>query len=202
MRTISSPSRRYQQGTVLAIGLVLLLVITLLGISAMQTTVLQERMAGNLRQTNLALQAAEAALQAALAYLGSQQAPPLPRSGDIAKATSGDHHVWRACQIGRTDDCGRLEELLTAWAGDWAQAGKDRGTPYAALQADTVDAKLPRVFDQPRLYIESRYIPPLDVEAAAEGKGVHFYTVTAIGFGEIEQARVIIQSTIARVYSF
>ncbi|MDE2088438.1 MAG: pilus assembly protein [Gammaproteobacteria bacterium] len=52
-----------QHGSVLIIGLLLLLVLTLLGLSSMGTTILQEKMANNMRDQNLAFQAAEAALQ-------------------------------------------------------------------------------------------------------------------------------------------
>lgn len=51
-----------QRGSALIIALVFLLLMTLIGVTAMQTTTLQERMAGNMRDRNLALQAAEAAL--------------------------------------------------------------------------------------------------------------------------------------------
>ena len=52
-----------QHGSVLIIGLLLLLILTLLGLSSMGTTLLQEKMANNMRDQNLAFQAAEAALQ-------------------------------------------------------------------------------------------------------------------------------------------
>lgn len=52
-----------ETGAALIIGLVLLLVMTLLGITSMQSTTVQERMAGNLRQQDLAFQASEAALR-------------------------------------------------------------------------------------------------------------------------------------------
>lgn len=53
-----------QSGAVLIIGLILLVVLTLLGVQGMRTNVAQERMAGNMRERNLAFQAAEAALRA------------------------------------------------------------------------------------------------------------------------------------------
>ena len=53
-----------QQGAALVVGLVLLVVITLVGVTAMRSTTLQEKMAGNLRDSNLSFQAAEAALRA------------------------------------------------------------------------------------------------------------------------------------------
>jgi len=52
------------QGSALIVSLVILLIMTILGLSAMQTTVLQERMAGNMKDRNMAFQAAEAALRA------------------------------------------------------------------------------------------------------------------------------------------
>lgn len=52
-----------QKGVVLITGLVFLVMMTILGVTAMQNTVLEERMAGNLRDENLAFQAAEAALR-------------------------------------------------------------------------------------------------------------------------------------------
>lgn len=54
-----------QQGSALIVALVFLLVMTLIGTTAMQGTSQQESMAGNVRNRNLAFQAAEAALRAA-----------------------------------------------------------------------------------------------------------------------------------------
>ncbi|WP_019590464.1 MULTISPECIES: PilX N-terminal domain-containing pilus assembly protein [unclassified Thioalkalivibrio] len=55
--------KQHQQGAALVVGLILLVVITLLAVAGMQNTVLQERMAGNMHDRNLAFQAAEAALR-------------------------------------------------------------------------------------------------------------------------------------------
>jgi type IV pilus assembly protein PilX len=65
----SKPSRRREQGTVLLVALMFLIVLTLLGLAAMTGTTLEERMAGNSRDYNIALQAAEAALRDAEADL-------------------------------------------------------------------------------------------------------------------------------------
>lgn len=58
-----------QRGAVLAVGLVILLVITLLGLAGIQGTSLEERMAGNSLDRQRAFQAAEAALLVGEAYL-------------------------------------------------------------------------------------------------------------------------------------
>ena len=53
-----------QDGMVLITGLIFMVVLTLIVVSSMRTTLLEERMAGNARDTGLAFQAAEAALRA------------------------------------------------------------------------------------------------------------------------------------------
>ncbi|HEY8024591.1 MAG TPA: PilX N-terminal domain-containing pilus assembly protein [Burkholderiaceae bacterium] len=52
-----------QSGAALVVGLIFLVILTLLGLTAMQTGILEERMAGNSRDHNIAFQAAEAALR-------------------------------------------------------------------------------------------------------------------------------------------
>lgn len=54
---------RHQRGIVLAVGLIFLLVLTVIGLTSIRTTALDEKMAGNARDRNLAFQAAEAALR-------------------------------------------------------------------------------------------------------------------------------------------
>lgn len=52
-----------QKGAVLITGVIILIVITMLAIAAMRSATLEERMAGNARNRQLALQAAEAVLR-------------------------------------------------------------------------------------------------------------------------------------------
>lgn len=54
---------RQQQGAALITGLIFLIVLTMIGITAARMSTLEERMAGNLRDRALALQAAEVALR-------------------------------------------------------------------------------------------------------------------------------------------
>ncbi len=55
--------RQRQKGAVLVVSLMILLVLTLIGVTAMTTSTLEERMAGNLKDVNLAFQAAESTLR-------------------------------------------------------------------------------------------------------------------------------------------
>ncbi len=56
-------SSRNQNGAVLIVALVMLLLLTIIGISSMRGTSMQERMAGNLRDQSQAFQAAETSLR-------------------------------------------------------------------------------------------------------------------------------------------
>lgn len=53
----------HQRGAVLIVSLIFLLVMTLVGVTAMQGTNMQERMSSNMQDRNVAFQAAEAALR-------------------------------------------------------------------------------------------------------------------------------------------
>jgi len=61
MNNFLQPSR--ERGAVLIVALIMLLLLTIIGLSSMRGTSLQENMAGNMRDSNLSLQASEAALR-------------------------------------------------------------------------------------------------------------------------------------------
>ncbi|WP_417660103.1 pilus assembly PilX family protein [Pseudidiomarina sp.] len=54
---------QYQNGAVLVIALIMLLLLTVIGLASMRGTSLQENMSGNMRDSSLALQASEASLR-------------------------------------------------------------------------------------------------------------------------------------------
>ncbi|MCX7107341.1 MAG: PilX N-terminal domain-containing pilus assembly protein [Methylococcales bacterium] len=58
-----------QSGAVLIISLIILLLLTLIGVTAIQSSLLEEKMAANMRNRNLAFQAAESALREAVTTL-------------------------------------------------------------------------------------------------------------------------------------
>ena len=78
--------RTKQTGSALIISLLILIVMTLIGITGMGTSSLEEKMAGNDRDAALALQAAEAALRDGEAYYDSDliQSPASAFNGGTA----------------------------------------------------------------------------------------------------------------------
>lgn len=83
-RTYGTQSFRSQRGVALIMAMIFLLLATLLGVTAMSTTALGERMAGNMSNKNLAFQAAESALIAAETWIRSQINKPVFDPGNIA----------------------------------------------------------------------------------------------------------------------
>ncbi len=71
------PSAKTQSGAVLAVSLVILLVLTVVVMSANSNVVLQERMTSAIRETNLVFQAAESALVEAEKYIDALDAAGL-----------------------------------------------------------------------------------------------------------------------------
>jgi len=68
---IVNPSLQSQRGVALIMSLVILIILTILGISAMGTASLEEKMSGNTQETTRAFEAAESGLIQALATAGA-----------------------------------------------------------------------------------------------------------------------------------
>ena len=66
---------RTQKGSSLIICMLFLLLLTIMGVSSMQSSTLQEKMVGNALEDNRALQAAEAALRAGESWVPAAYNP-------------------------------------------------------------------------------------------------------------------------------
>lgn len=189
-----------QQGAALVVGLIMLLLLTLIGVAGMRDTLLQEKMAGNMRDREMALQAAEAALRAGEAELMKLDEPVFNGSGryDTAKTTA----------TAREDKNGNNVSEAFFWATVWGDDKWDDGNSVLYPNA------LPGVKDKPRYVIErlnpnmtdrSKYSPITSegyVASAALEEVTTVdtpdYRVTARGTGMTDDAEVIVQSTYRR----
>lgn len=63
--------RNTQQGAVLVVSLLILLILTIIGVNSMQSSTLEEKMASNSRDRNVGFQSAEAAMRDAETYIES-----------------------------------------------------------------------------------------------------------------------------------
>lgn len=83
-----------QRGAALITGLIFMVVLTLLVVSAMRGTILEERMAGNARDADLAFQAAEAALRTGEQKLTAAVPPTFAVTGPYLAVGSRNDDYW------------------------------------------------------------------------------------------------------------
>lgn len=101
----TTPKQRSQRGAVLIISLIFLLVLSLIGVSSMQGTSVQELMSGNLRDQYIAFNVSEATLlegetQAAAQYKSGTFDQDNPISGTYAASfAQPSAPVWNATHI-------------------------------------------------------------------------------------------------------
>lgn len=171
-----------QHGAVLIVSLIILLVMTLIGLSAMRSTTLEERMAGNARNQENAFQAGEAALRAGEALVLGFASEPLATS-------DGTNDVW-ILDAPDPDDTNS-----TAW---WKESARDK----AWWDTNGEAYSLAGVGSNPRYLVEAadHVTDNLVLGQQQDDTGKAFYRVTAHGTGGNDLARVLLQSTYARRY--
>jgi type IV pilus assembly protein PilX len=175
-----------QRGAVLVISLLLLLVMTLLGLGASQSTRLQERMAGNQRDQEVALQGAEASLRAAERRLSPMVNAVLTRCRrPDASCDSFEKRIL-------IDATTQVELDLANQANSW-------WTTFGKVYVDGDD--LGAVSGTPQFVVEHRaeVREVLSVGDSNLDTVRDFYMVTARSNGMTDTAQVVIQSTYARI---
>ncbi len=196
-------NRFKQQGSVLIISLVLLLVLTILGISGMDNTIMEEKMAGNLYQSNIAFQNAETALRYAEADLMS-----LSKSEKIIGTDSGDKGVWNGAYGSRW--------MIDDWGvSDWRDNSKISSSPGAANRGSLAggDPGTATAFPYPNavangdevaFYIIEELSPICDALSVGQQQDMQSctdqYQITAMGLGPGERLRSYVRSTLLRRY--
>ncbi len=165
----------HQSGAVLVVSLMILLVLTLIGVTSMSTTVLEEKMAGGVRNQNLAFQSAEAALRNGEVWIGAQN--PVPS----AVGSCGSP----PCQVVALDSLGNLTTQNDTW---WSTNAREYGT--------TGTQDIAGVSADPRYIVEFRTFQNtggLDV-GLNPPQGRLYYRVTAHGTGGNATAEALLQS--------
>jgi type IV pilus assembly protein PilX len=143
-------SYRHQRGIVLAVGLIFLLVLTVIGLTAIRTTALDETMAGNARDRNLAFQAAEAALRDAERDVANSVAS---HSRDISGLT-GFSTDCGASTTANTADDGLCYNGPTGFAAEVWTTNSMTAPPSVPYGRFTGATALANVSAQPRYLIE------------------------------------------------
>jgi type IV pilus assembly protein PilX len=171
-----------QRGVVLIVCLVFLALLTLMGVSGMDNSVTEERMASNMQDYNQAFEAAEVAIERGEAWLGTQINLPVSSAAGTADVWSADGPDATANGIG--------------W---WLE----RNAAWWSTNAMPVTG-VGQVAAQPRYVIEEVFTST-DGQSLAIGTGELSQTrvlhrVTARAVGSTGNSEVMLQSTYIRTY--
>lgn len=94
-----------QSGAVLLVALVMLMVLTVVGLSSMRNTSLEEKMAGNMRDKGLSFQAAEATLRMAEKYIEDNiiSTQAFDTDGSDGLYDKSNMRIWKSLDWDNTD---------------------------------------------------------------------------------------------------
>jgi type IV pilus assembly protein PilX len=175
-----SPLRyRQQRGAIMVVSLLLLLVMTVLALSASQTTTLQERMAGNARDSDLAFQAAEAGLRDSEAVIAVATKAPTPPG-----CTLTDSCPIKLRSVNFVPDFARGADFWKDNTREYADAGKQ----IAEVISD------PQVFTERRSVISDTLTGNQGIR---QPSGVAYYTHTVRAKGGTDTATIVLQTVSA-----
>jgi type IV pilus assembly protein PilX len=185
---------RRQRGAILIVALMFLVLLTIVGVSTISGTTLEEKMAGNMREQATAFQAAESALRDAEIDLETGIGGTGNRDAALA-ATGGINTVFAtACTASFTNGVclqpasppGTYQtDVVTASGWDWTSTSKT--VQYGAYTGATAFSGL---FRQPRYVIE--YLAEKDDSSL--GANTRYFRITARGWGADQNTTVTLQS--------
>lgn len=169
----TSRSRRSRQtGVVLVTSLIILLVMTMIGVTAMQSTMLDERMAGNQKDGALAFEAAEAALR--------HVADLISEAPDVG-AVGGLEGFW----VTDVPVSPTVSDLVT----------KDATLTEYKARLGLAEAPLYGLR-------EVAFVPDdLSPESRAKQVGTWYYSVTTLAVGSTERSRSMLQAVVSKRFN-
>ncbi|HEY2419466.1 MAG TPA: PilX N-terminal domain-containing pilus assembly protein [Steroidobacteraceae bacterium] len=189
--------RSDQRGIVLVASLLLLLIVTVMALSIFRSFGIQEKIAGNMREKQHALQAANSTQQYAEWWLANQSPAPRAVAAGIASAADVQCSAVLDANLGQGQIC--LNSLvavasLTPNAGAWPASGANVGVLYTPtglnFTGNVTNSLVTDVYyARPRFYIS-------DVGPLASGRG-EVYQVDAYSYGLGSTAVAEVESTVA-----
>ena len=176
-----------QKGVVLVVGLVMVLLLAIIALGAIRGSGLQETMAGNMRERNVAFQAAESALR------------------DCEELTLGPsvHNLPVADCL---DNAGMCDDLDTTTPSN----SVINNDVYWRQKARAIGVVVPDVVSQPTCLVEVLHVDAKGSSASVGGAIGRLgmlksgspspYRVSAQGVGAVQTTSVVTQSTYSRLF--
>ena len=178
-------SGRDERGIALVAVLMFLVIMTMIGMAAMQSSGLQDRMSGNMRDQDIAFQAAENAVREGEQWIDAQVAHPA-----VSPSNSGN------CAAPCTN-------VVWALNANEINAGNFLNRPFWDLGTNlrigtAIPGDLNPPLSLPRYAIEwDRFVAD---DLVDKDVGRQIYRVTARGTGRTDAAQTVIQTTYAKRY--
>lgn len=163
-----------QKGIVLIVGLVMMLLLTIIGMAAIRSSSLQELMASNIKDRNLAFQSCEAALR-------------------VAESVASNH----SCAVfNGTNGCYTDQNTVAPVIG-WSDAQWAANSAEAAI--DLSLTKKPRYVIEritSKAVVTAQSGGAIEFGSVATTNAVSTtYRVTCLGYGGTQDSQVVLQST-------
>ena len=167
------PGFQRQQGAALVVGLIMLALMTIIGLTAVQSSIVENRIATNTYDKQLSFESAEAAQRDAEAWLDEQEEHPEP------KLDGSSNKVWPKGKVLEKKDAQGIVEtengkpvLMSARDIRWDEDGRSAGT----IEGTAAPAKY--------VIEEFTFVPDdSSTETIAAGKGLFYYRITSKGYG-------------------
>ena len=172
---------KQQQGAVLAVSLIMLLLLTMVGITGMQTTSLEEKMAGNTNNLNLSFESSETALRIGETFLNG-----------LTTHVTGTATCTAPCQ----DHIYTLGTIDPMVVSNWVP------TAMTDLPAGTLPTGPGGVAAQPMYYLEYEQFMPYSLNIGMGGiTGRVMYRVSAHGIGGNNLATTTLQTQFTKEFN-
>ncbi len=167
--------RQNEEGIALVTVLVFLVIMTIIGVAAMQSSSLQERMSSNVRDQNVSFQTGEASVREAEAWLQTLAGRPSIQIGNCVAP------------------CQQIVWVL----GNGANNGSDFLNPDFWGGANVwIGTAVPGAKTPPRLVVEAVGVSTVgeSLKWTSDPQGVDIFRVTARGTGETDDSQSVIQT--------
>jgi type IV pilus assembly protein PilX len=194
-----------ERGAVLIVSLIFLVILTMLGVTAMSSTTFEERMAGNARDASLAHHAAEAAIREARDE--ALDLKTAPKSRHLFMSDFGLDTLNNTGNCARGGICQpRLIELADPAVNKpvtlpeipanviWTEGDSVTNGITARYGEWTNSPALSGLSKRPR-YIVELFCPPLAYEGPGAAGQCRLYRFTAVGWGKNPNTQVTLQET-------
>ncbi|MFU8817086.1 MAG: PilX N-terminal domain-containing pilus assembly protein [Pseudomonadales bacterium] len=176
------PTFSKNRGVALFISLVLLLILTIIGVSAVQTSTLETRMARNEHDTLLAFQAAESALRDAENFLETVTTTAFFDD-------AGTAGMWTVAEL---DQPNRWETTNVWLGGTSVVAATSAGAAVSAAPRYLIEHVASVLREENAYQINDPY-------SATAADRVEIFRITARGVGGSASAEVVLQTTYGRI---